>query len=81
MTVSHLERKDIYNPLLKIEGQQYEAALENREISREQIQKLGFAFEGKTVLIKFFSPNLTGEYVSRIEKKALGKLREKFEQE
>ena len=30
---------------------------------------------------KFFSPNLTGEYVSRIEKKALGKLREKFEQE
>ena len=62
MTVSHLERKDIYNPLLKIEGQQYEAALENREISREQIQKLGFAFEGKTVFIKFFSPNLTGEY-------------------
>lgn len=27
-----------------------------------------------------FSPNSTGEYVSRIEKKALNKLREKFEQ-
>lgn len=28
--------------------------------------------------MKNFSPDLTGEYVSRIEKKALGKLREKF---
>lgn len=27
---------------------------------------------------KFFSPNLTGEYVSRIEKKALAKLRERM---
>ena len=30
--------------------------------------------------LEFFSPNLTGKYVSRIEKKALLKLREKFEQ-
>ena len=30
--------------------------------------------------MKIFSPNLTGEYVSRIEKKALGKLQEKYEQ-
>lgn len=28
---------------------------------------------------KFFSPNLTGEYVSRIEKRALEKLREAYE--
>ncbi len=30
--------------------------------------------------MKNFSPDLTGEYVSRIEKKALNKLRERFEQ-
>jgi DNA-directed RNA polymerase specialized sigma subunit len=39
-----------------------------------------FLGSNKLQRIKIFSPNLTGEYVSRIEKKALGKLREKFEQ-
>lgn len=38
--------------LKQIENQQYGAALENRGIPRERIRKYGFAFEGKTVLIK-----------------------------
>lgn len=38
--------------LKQIENQQYGTALENRGIPRERIRKYGFAFEGKTVLIK-----------------------------
>jgi len=54
-------KRDIYNPwsiinyeeaLKQIERQQYGASLETRGISGERIQKYGFAFEGKKVLIK-----------------------------
>ena len=38
--------------LLQIERKRYAAALESRGVASERIRKYGFAFEGKTVLIR-----------------------------
>ena len=49
-----------------------------QKIHLDEIRKV-IEIKNQILQVKFF-PNMTGEYVSRIEKKAVEKQREKFEQ-
>ena len=60
--------------LLQIERKKYAVALESRGIALERIRKYGFAFEGKTVLIKKNENYSINSIGCRIEKKNVRKM-------